>query len=97
MQKHSESARGTQKKKGTTSTFPIKMLVVYLSMYYDIAAAAFLPANTPGRVVAPFSSATRQPRRFVSSPAVILAMRGLGEVPNDMIDGHTSLCRKKSC
>ena len=97
MQKHSESARGLS-----------------LWMYYDIAAAAFLPApmaritvaapvtasppaKTPGRVVAPFSSATRQPRRFVSSPAVVLAMRGLGEVPNDMIDGHTSLCRKKSC
>ncbi len=37
------------------------------------------PANTPLRVVAPHSSATRQPRRSVSRPLVVLAISGLGE------------------
>ena len=43
------------------------------------------PAKTPGRVVAPESSATRQPRRVVSSPCVVLEISGFGDVPRAMM------------
>ena len=43
------------------------------------------PAKTPSRDVAPCPSAVMQPRRSVSSPAVVAASRGLGEVPSAMM------------
>ena len=49
------------------------------------------PANTPGRVVAPFSSATRQPLRVISSPLVVLEIMGLGDVPSAMITVSVSI------
>ena len=49
------------------------------------------PANTPGRVVTPFSSATRQPLRVTSRPSVVLEINGLGDVPRAMITVSVSI------
>ena len=43
------------------------------------------PAKTPSRVVSPCASATMQPRRVVSSPAVVEGIRGVGEVPRALM------------
>ena len=43
------------------------------------------PANTPGREVAPNSSATIPPHRCVSRPVVVDLIKGLGEVPIDIM------------
>ena len=51
------------------------------------------PANTPSRVVAPSASATMQPRREVSRPAVVEAISGLGDVPSAMITTSHSISK----
>ena len=48
------------------------------------------PAKTPSLVVAPLSSAIKQPLRFVSNPSVVERIKGFGEVPIAMIIQSTS-------
>ena len=51
------------------------------------------PANTPLRLVRPFSSATIQPLRFVSRPLVVDLINGLGLVPSAMMTTSQSISK----